>query len=166
MTPGHISHCTAAHLSVQRRAKSTKCPSRIRPSHRRRKYPVFLSSSSSASAATSASRTHPLYDIFLRLRDFNESLNDDYLPGGTGVSFFSSEKMARGQEQRAVPQRRPRPQGLPRHTRLPRILPQGDRTARIQTVLPAQRLQGEREEGGEWREEGVGCTACSFYVAG
>ena len=57
---------------------------------RGRKAPVFLSAASS-----SAQRSHPLYDIFQRLRDFNESLNDDYLPGGTGASFFSSEKVAK-----------------------------------------------------------------------
>ena len=49
----------------------------------------------SVAAASSSQRVHPLYDVFLRLRDFNESLNDDYLPGGTGVSFFSSEKVAK-----------------------------------------------------------------------
>ena len=58
----------------------------------RRKYPLLLSA---ASSSTSSGQSHPLYDVFMRLRDFNESLNDDYLPGGTGVSFFSSEKVAK-----------------------------------------------------------------------
>ena len=79
-------------------SKEYEVPFPYTPLPSKRKYPVFLSSSSSSSASSASSassRTHPLYDIFLRLRDFNESLNDDYLPGGTGVSFFSSEKVAR-----------------------------------------------------------------------
>ena len=127
------------------KSKEYEVPFPYTPLPTRRKYPYILSSSS---ASQSSSSTHPLYDIFLRLRDFNESLNDDYLPGGTGVSFFSSEKMAKGKEQGAVPQRRPRPQRLPRHTRLPGILPQGDGAASVQTVLPTECLQGEWEEGG------------------
>ena len=80
-------------VSSEKGSKEYEVPFPYTPLPSKRKYPVFLSSSSSSSASSSS--THPLYDIFLRLRDFNESLNDDYLPGGTGVSFFSSEKMAK-----------------------------------------------------------------------
>lgn len=42
---------------------------------------------------SSSSKPHALYEMFSRLRDWNESVADD-LPGGTGRGFFSSEKIA------------------------------------------------------------------------
>ena len=74
-------------------SKEYEVPFPYTPLPTRRRYPYILSSSASQSASSSTPSS--LYDIFLRLRDFNESLNDDYLPGGTGVSFFSSEKVAK-----------------------------------------------------------------------
>ena len=77
----------------EEKSKDFEVPFPYTPLPTRRKYPYILSSSAASQSASGSS--HPLYDMFLRLRDFNESLSDDYLPGGTGVSFFSSEKMAK-----------------------------------------------------------------------
>jgi hypothetical protein len=47
-----------------------------------------------APAAAEANKPHALYEMFSRLRDWNESVADQMLPGGTGRGFFSSEKLA------------------------------------------------------------------------